>query len=92
MLIDDPKTVIVRSASVLEPVAEGIPSTDAIELTADAVSVKNSPAAMLRLARLEDAAPSAVAISPLAVSTNIPVEKLNGPRLVEKEANEFVTS
>jgi hypothetical protein len=85
MLIDDPNTVMTKSARVLEPVADGIPSTEASEPTADAVSVKNWPAAMLRLARFEDACPSSVAISPLASSTNTPVEKLNGPRLVEKK-------
>jgi hypothetical protein len=92
MLIDDPNTVMTKSASVLEPVADEIPSTDDSELSADAVSEKAGPADMLRLARFEEACPSSVAISPLAWSTNTPVEKLNGPRLVEKEASELVTS
>jgi hypothetical protein len=83
---------MTKSASVLEPVADGVPSTDAIELTADALSVKNESADILRLARLEDAAPFSVEVSPLAVSVNTPVMKLKGPRVVEKEANEFVTS
>jgi hypothetical protein len=78
MLIDDPNTVITKSASVLEPVADGVPSTDDVELTAVAVRVKNVSAVMLRLARLDDAVPAAVAVSPLAVSTNTPVPKLKG--------------
>ena len=92
MLIDDPNIVIVRSARMLEPVAEGIPATEAIELTAVALRLKMESSSTSRLARVEDAAPSAVATSPLALSVKMPVDKLRGPRLVENESNEFVTS
>jgi hypothetical protein len=46
---------------------------------------------MLRLARLDDAVPAAVAVSPLAVWTNTPVEKLKGGTVVPKEPAESVT-
>jgi hypothetical protein len=92
---EDPNIVIVRSKSVLEPVADGVPSTDDVEPSAVAVTVATEPSAMSKLAKLEDAVPTAVVVSPLAVSSNTPVEKLTSPmgvlKLSLKEASELLT-
>ena len=68
MLIDDPNTVMTRFGERARPCR----CRDSIDgrfanrpLTRSAE--KSAPAAMLRLARFEDACPSAVAISPLAI-------------------------
>jgi len=91
MLIDDPAMVITKSPSVLKPVAEGVPSTDDVEPTAVAVMLKIESASKSRVAKLDDAVPVAVAVSPSAVSINALAEKFTGPRLPENEASELVT-
>ena len=74
MLSVNPNTFIVRSASVLKPLAVGVPSTSDVEVTAVAVDAKDRSKLMSRLARVEDAVPVAVVVSPLAVSTNTPAK------------------
>jgi hypothetical protein len=89
MEIDDPNTVSVAPASVLDqftPAEVALSWTEVVELTADAANAKYviGPDATERskLARLDDAAPP-VAKLPLAVSDKRPVVRLNSPELIE---------
>jgi hypothetical protein len=82
---DVPKTSIVRSASVVEPVGDEVPSTDDDELTSPAVRSAVEPSTMVRLSMLEDAAPVPAIVFAFASSPNWPLVTLKGPTVVLKE-------
>jgi hypothetical protein len=85
MLTVDPRTLIVKSASVVDPVADGVPLTEDVELINVEVRLKIESNEMARLLRVDVADPIPVAVSPLAVSVNRPVVRLAGPKLVPKK-------
>jgi hypothetical protein len=92
-VIDDPKTVSVAPASVLDqftPAEVAVSWTEVVELTADAANAKYvigpDVTERSKLARLDVAVPPVSAL-PLAVSEKRPVARLNGPEVIEKEAN-----
>jgi hypothetical protein len=91
MVIDEPKILSVALASVLEPVADGVESTEDVDPTADATRLKYviSPdfTDRSRLETLDDAVPVPVPVLPLAVSDSRPVVRLTGPELIKNEAN-----
>ena len=67
MVTVDPRTVIVRPAMAVDPVAEGVPLTEDVELINVDVRLKIESNEMARLLRV------AVPSTPLAVSVNRPV-------------------
>ena len=89
MVTVDPRTVIVRPVIVVDPVAEGVPLTEDVELINVEVRLKIESNEMARLLRVAVADP--VPVSPLAVSVNRPVVRLAGPKVVLKEGSELVT-
>ena len=91
MVTDEPRAVIVRPVSVVDPVAKGVPSTEDVELINVEVRLKIEFNEMARLLMVDVADPIPVPVSPLAVSVNRPVVRLTGPKLVLKEGSELVT-
>jgi hypothetical protein len=91
MVTVDPRTLIVRPVIVVDPVAEGVPLTEDVELINVEVRLKIESNEMARLLRVAVADPSPVPVSPLAVSVNRPVVRLAGPKVVLKEGSELVT-
>jgi hypothetical protein len=91
MVTVDPRTLIVRPVIVVDQVAEGVPSTEDVELINVEVRLKIESNEMARLLRVAVADPSPVPVSPLAVSVNRPVVRLAGPKVVLKEGSELVT-
>jgi hypothetical protein len=92
MVTDVPKTVIAKFESVVDPVAEGIPLTEDVELINVELRLKIESNETERLLMVDVADPIAVPVSPLAVSVSAPVVRLIGPKLVLKEGSELVTS
>ena len=91
MVTVEPRAVIVKSVSVVDPVAEGVPLTEEVELINVEVRLKIESNEMARLLMVDVADPIAVPVSPRAVSVNTPVVRLAGPKLVLKERSELVT-
>jgi hypothetical protein len=88
---DVPRTVIVRPVIVVDPVAEGVPLTEDVELINVEVRLKIESNETARLLTVDVADPIPVPVSPLAVSINAPVVRLTGPKLVLKEGSELVS-
>jgi hypothetical protein len=88
---DVPRTVIVRPVIVVDPVAEGVPLTEDVELINVEVRPKIESNETARLLTVDVADPIPVPVSPLAVSINAPVVRLTGPKLVLKEGSELVS-
>jgi hypothetical protein len=78
--------------SVVDPVAKGVPSTEDVELINVELKLKIESNETERLLMVDVADPIAVPASPLAVSVNVPVVRLIGPKLVLKEGSELVTA
>jgi hypothetical protein len=91
MVTVDPRTLIVRPVIVVDPVAEGVPLTEDVELINVEVRLKIESNEMARLLRVAVADPIPVPVSPLAVSLNRPVVRLAGPKVVLNEGSELVT-
>ena len=87
MVTVDPRTVIVRPVIVVDPVAEGVPLTEDVELINVDVRLKIESNEMARLLRVAVAVPRIAA----CVSVNRPVVRLAGPKVVLKEGSELVT-
>jgi hypothetical protein len=85
-----PRTVIVKAASVVDPVADGAPVTEDVELINVELRLKIESHAMARWLMVDVADPIPVPVSPLAVSVNRPVVRLTGPMVVLKVASESV--
>jgi hypothetical protein len=91
MVTLDPRTVIVKPVSVVDPAAEGVPLTEDVELISVELRLKIESHETERLLRVDVADPIPVPVSPLAVSVNRCVVRLAGPKLVLKEASESFT-
>jgi hypothetical protein len=85
-----PRTAIVKSTSVVDPVADGAPVTEDVELINVELRFKIASQEMERLLTVDVADPIPVPVSPLAVSVNRPVVRLIGPKVVLKESSESV--
>jgi hypothetical protein len=84
-----PPTVSTRSSIVVEPVAEGVASTEDVELIVVAVRLRSESKLMETLLRVDVAVPIPEVALPFAVSSSRSAVTWIGPMEVSTEASWF---